>query len=286
MKLVTSLWLLVAGVLFVFLVVSYPPTTTFAQVTGCPSSGSTPIRITDNSGNSFLTVGPNSTITQFSTQGKCVTGNRAVIPQFGIPTYSEMLSIFYDQLKTTPNKFYKNTPSLTGNFTQTSLSGVGSEPQLFHIKKSSPSATDGNLLINGNLPQNKLRVIFVDGNLEIGSNINEPPPKTGTFFIVQGEIKIDPSVTRIEAILLNYGEFCSAYNFPLNFCPSSQDAQPLVIQGSVLYLNPTPNSTPKFIRNNTSGNNATAAEQINYEPKYLVLLKDIISRDLSVWSER
>lgn len=59
--------------------------------------------------------------------------------------------------------------------------------------------------------------------------------------------------------------------------PTSQ----LVINGSVISL--SSNYPPKFVRDR--GDNSQPSEIINYQPKYLVILKDIFSKDLTIWRE-
>ncbi|MDO8638706.1 MAG: hypothetical protein Q7R43_03960 [Candidatus Daviesbacteria bacterium] len=134
-------------------------------------------------------------------------------------------------------------------------------------------------------------MIFVDGDLFI--NVNQTGGSatpaiintTGLVFIVKGAINIAPGVETVNAFMISYGGFCSAYQSGLtppcqDFSDTNQQKQ-LTINGSVISLNST--TPPDFVRQKTTL--ATASETINYQPKYLVILKDIFSRDLKIWQE-
>lgn len=146
---------------------------------------------------------------------------------------------------------------------------------------------DGNLTLEleSNITVNNTGVIFVDGDLFINSNQTNNISTTGLVFIVQGKIYVKPEVTEINAFMISFGGFCSAYQpslYPDN-CQDLTDTtqQQLVINGSVISLSRT--ETPQFVRQKTTP--TTAAETINYQPKYLVILKDIFARDLKIWQE-
>lgn len=144
----------------------------------------------------------------------------------------------------------------------------------------------GDLTLNHEInPIGVTGVIFVDGNLFINKKQTTNSKTTGLVFIVRGKIYINPEVERVDAFMISYGGFCSAYQEPdpytcQDVADSNQQKQ-LIINGSVISLNPT--IAPQFVRQKTTL--TTAAETINYQPKYLVILKDIFSRDLKIWQE-
>lgn len=140
----------------------------------------------------------------------------------------------------------------------------------------------GNLSLDHDITVNKTGVIFVDGNLYINTNLENTNTKTGLVFIVQGTIYINPGVDTINAFMISYGGFCSAWSgLECKDNLDSASQKQLTINGSVISLNPT--IAPQFVRQKTTL--TTASETINYQPKYLVILKDIFSRDLKIWQE-
>ncbi len=252
-----------------------PPTTSLAQTTSTCPSGQTPIRVTGGT-LSLFTVGSDTNLAKYSADGKCIVGTRANIPQFGIPSFDELKSLFYTQAPPSPS--VNKHPALAGNQDQSVLSGNNSQDHLFLI--------NGDLNISGNIPGSDIALVFIEGNLNIKSNLTQPAPKKGLIFIARGNINIDPSVRTIDAVLINYNIFCSAYDFGAGQCPPTNiPAQQLVINGSVIYLNSTARATPNFVRDNGGTGNSQPAEVINYDPKYLVVLKNLMTRNLTIWKE-
>lgn len=206
----------------------------------------------------------------------CIGSNRAVIPQFAITTYDEMKTLYYDQATCTGCK-----NPLTGNRTNADINLPASgNDKLYWIS--------GNLTLDQEInPIGKSGVIFVDGNLFINNkqtNNNNTTGTTGLLFIVQGKIYIKPDVDQIDAFMISYGGFCSAYQAtdPIDCADTAviNQQRQLTINGSVISLSST---APEFVRQKAT--QTTAAETINYEPKYLVILKDIFARDLKIWKE-
>lgn len=270
-KLPLTIFLVVLSIsvsLFIF-----PNPNSFAQTT-C-GTGTTSIR-TENG--LVSVVGTSTQVSNISTNDKCIASNRALIPAFGIPTYDEVKSIFYDQVKTS-TKIDKHLSTIGDKTHQDiNLDNSSQKDHLYWVQ--------GNLTISGNMNGNALGIIFVDGNLNIQANVLQPPPKTGLVFIVKGDINISETVTTIEAVLVNYKDLCSAYNFSTNSCPNSIEASKLTIQGSVLFLNPDTSTYPKFVRARNSTSNSEPAEELIYEPKYLAILRNVMSRNLTVWTEK
>lgn len=148
---------------------------------------------------------------------------------------------------------------------------------LYHI--------NGNLGISGNITGSYTGLVFVDGDLNISadyyygtSSTGPVAPLIGTVFVIKGNINISPSVTRIDAVLISQGKI---YTAGTNCAPSSVTTSPLVINGSLISL--SQDNKIQFCR--TLTDNTQAAEKINHQVKYLVILKDLISDTLQKWSE-
>lgn len=197
----------------------------------------------------------------------CIGSNKAIIPQFAITTYDEMKTLYYDQANTSISK----TPNISSQ-SQINLTQAGTNKLYW-----SPSS----LTIDSEINNNDVRssgVIFVNGDLIINKDLKNNSPTTGLAFIVKGAIKVNPSVKDINAFLISYGGFYSAWDG--NSC-NDTDQNFLKIYGSVISLNIE--AGPKFCRQKSAP--GQPAEKINYEPKYLVILKDIFARDLKIWQE-
>lgn len=247
-----------------------------ATTSTCPT-GLNPVRIL-NPSLSLFTLGSSTNVTRFSADGKCIVGTRATIPAFGIPTYEEMKTLYYTQAVDSSTVFKHGASSTAQDQSYILLNNGGGRDHLYLI--------NSDLNINGAINGGELGVIFVDGNLNIRNNITQPAPNKGIVFVVKGNINILSTVTAINAVLIDYGTFCSAYDFSANGCPPTNTVSPqLTITGSVIYLNQTAGTAPKFVRDNSSSGNGLAAEIINYDPKYLVLLKNVMARNLTVWKE-
>lgn len=209
----------------------------------------------------------------------------------------------------TPTPSSTTTPSPT--LTKHETSGDGT---LTDIKSQPTDVTDLIFHIGGNLtisasPSSLLdwffhlftafaaadahsRVVFIDEDLNIdtnycntttiGSSCNSSypvDPLTGTVFIVKGDINIASSVTRVDAVLIAEG---TIYTEGAGCEKSSLPAgSQLTINGSLISLNPL--KPPRFCR--TLSNNSQAAEVINHQPKYVVILRHLMSDTLQRWSE-
>ncbi len=165
---------------------------------------------------------------------------------------------------------------------------TGSNDHIYQIQKSSPTSNDGNLTLSAAIPGNRIGVIFVAGNLIINpSSGTVGTTQDGLVFVVKGDVFISPSTTRIDAVIISSGRIYTAASSG-STCSSSAPVlttSPLIINGSLVSINQEPaEQTPiKFCR--TLANNTQAAEQINAQPKYLVILRNMLSDTLQRWSE-
>ena len=166
---------------------------------------------------------------------------------------------------------------------------------------------EGNLTVSGNNSGTQSGVVFVDGNLTFTGNYcygatgattgagdncssaSSPSGTIGAVFIVRGDLNIAPSVTRIDAVLISEGIIYTAgagCSLPAPATPGTNSQ--LVINGSLISLKQPPITDPnasyiRFCRK--LSNNTLAAEIINHQPKYVVILRHLLSDTLQRWSE-
>lgn len=250
----------------------------------CPSGGSIQVF------NGFLTDPRTDANSVYGVFGSlCITDPQATIPEFSIKNFLNMKSLYYDQAASTiPKAPTIDTAVLGRDADQGDIKShitTTDNSQLFYIK--------GDLTLSDNIffpPINPERavVIFVTGNLNFSDDFPGASGNTGgVVFIVSGNINIRSDVNIIKAMMITWGTFCSASNSSWT-CPTDTvtGLSQLQITGSVVSLNsnPPPNDfPPKFMRGITSS--TTPSETITYDPKYMIIFKDIFSREQAIWSE-
>lgn len=211
-----------------------------------------------------------------NSSGICIIDPKAAFAPYKIPTYDDLKSLYFDQLKTSSSIAKE---AKTGNKNQGDISFSGSD-RVYHIKKTSSSSVDGDLTIEGPITPvgsgGKTGVVFVEGNLNINTNITY---REGLVFIVKGNVNIDPTVATINAIIIADGTIYTAGANCLNSSVSTTSA--LTINGSLVSL--TESSPAKFCR--TLADNTDPAEVINHQVKYLVILRNLMSDTFQRWSE-
>ncbi len=254
--------------IFLLTLIFYPAPSTQAQT--CPSvdEGSSRIELA----NGFLTVrdSQNQASTKFNASDKCIIGSPAAIPQFSIPTYEEMKSLYVTQ-----NKLIDETPHSEPHiFTNSSPALSQNSSYLYTVNDG------GNLTVRQNfrIPKGTTVVVFVDGDLTIENDISDESD-SGILFVVQGQVKINAGVTSVNAFIITFGGFCSSWAG--ESCISSVGK--LTINGSLISFSPDPAKQPEFVR--TNGTNIEPSEEIVYQPKYLVLFKGTFAKTLQLWSE-
>lgn len=132
-------------------------------------------------------------------------------------------------------------------------------------------------------------VVFIQGNLNIGplpgKTLKHGNKKSGLVFVVKGNVNIHQSVEEIDAVIIAEGIICTAYDGTACLDGNTQTPQ-LTINGSLISLNQNNPAEPiRFRRNLGADNVATPAEKIVYQPKYLVILRDMLSDTFQKWSE-
>ncbi len=223
------------------------------------------------------------TITDLTSIGKCVTGDSAAIileqAKFKVESYDSLKITFFEQAKLPADGSVQKVEMPQGDYDVQSLSFSQSSADYLYL-------INGNLTVqvNDNIPDATTAVFFVEGDLAIKNDINHNASNAGLTFIAKGDIKIDPNVKNIDAILISSKEICSAYDFNLNDCPNSQvdTEDPLTVNGSLISLDA---NFPIQFKRSLDDNSASAAEKVVYQPKYVVILKNLLSRDLLILKE-
>lgn len=243
-----------------------------AQAPECLPSGSPAKSRAD-----FLITSPNLAGKFGSKEKVCIINEdrAAFVPYFLTEkiTYSSLKSIYYTQAKDLPSQHIKkhspaaNPTDLPGNKIQL----TGNDSHLYNLT-GDLSISDPNT-INGN----SLGIIFIDKNLTITQN-QIGAGNTGLVFVVAGDVIIDPSVSEINAVIISSGKIFTAGN---NCTASSVQTSPLSINGSLISL--SSDNPIKFCRK--LADNQNAAEVINQQPKYLIILRDTFADTLQKWSE-
>ena len=116
-------------------------------------------------------------------------------------------------------------------------------------------------------------VIFIDGNLKITENINIG--SRSVVFVVSGNIVVSDAVNRIDGIYIAGGDFADC----LSSCGSA---------GSTLVVNGSVYAKTMFVNGNrtlASGGDTNPSLIVNFEPKYLITMNDLLGSPSIVWRE-
>lgn len=277
MPYIKKLGFFIALLIFYLVLVNIPTSPSSAQGSPCASDPNNPraqglVSTGDFDPNSVFTV---------TNQGSCITDSASgsysvAIDNFLIPTYTSLENQYYIKSK---------VPKITIN-TNPLANAAYAAYQLFQVTGDIEITTsptyDGNAT-------NETKVIFVRGSLNIKDNIiwhSAPTDKPGGLvFVVRDNINIDYSVTKIDAVLISFGNICSGFDFDTSLCQTIKAPQ-LVVNGSFISLKaPDPNAPPAIKLVRDLGDNSQPAEKINWQEKYLVLLKDLMADDLRITTE-
>ncbi|MBI2036122.1 hypothetical protein HYT17_00590 [Candidatus Microgenomates bacterium] len=117
----------------------------------------------------------------------------------------------------------------------------------------------------GSLSNQKKVIIIDNGDLVI--DINFTPANASTAFIVKNKINISPSVSQVNAILLSWGGIDTAVS-----------STRLTVNGMLL-------SYGHITLGRTSSDPNSPAETVNYEPRLLLDLIDILGKGAHFWQE-
>ncbi|OGE36143.1 hypothetical protein A3E66_05030 [Candidatus Daviesbacteria bacterium RIFCSPHIGHO2_12_FULL_37_16] len=213
--------------------------------------------------------------------GQCITNPQALYVPFKIPTYDELKTIFYIQIRTDSNKV--KHPTISGDKSQTDIPFDGSLDHVYNLSDD--------LNISGNAAGPKSGVVFVDGDLRFTQDYTYGTGTTGTVFVVKGNISIDATVKTIGAVLISEGIICTSTP-ATGMLNLNQDCSGLVasgtnnltVNGNLVSLSQTI-VTPIRFRRNLADNYTGAAERVNLQPKYFVILRHLFSQTLQITTE-
>lgn len=255
-----------------------PPPGGGGGTTGCPAQSTNP-RVFEG-----LISAPNVSNNYGNPSAICVVGNQASFVPFKIPTHDDLKSLYFDQtILTSGNLFTVSGPAIqSGGKSPIDLSPSATPApipgKLYHVT--------GDLTINSNItPLAETGMVFVEGVLNINTNLTHADENAGLVLLSKGDIVIAPSVTRIDAVLIAGGKIYTAgadciKNTVTESSPGAP-IQQLKIYGSLITLDS--NNNIQFCR--SLANNNTPAETITQQPKYLVILRNILSTTLQKWTE-
>lgn len=200
----------------------------------------------------------------FNTTGACVKDSKATFAPYEIPTYEVLKSLYFTQSKAT---------KVLSNSTNISPITSSDDGKIFNY-----TAADVN--INGTYNYNGTAVIFINGNIDINKDI-KGSPNIGLVIVVGGNVNIDKNVKQIDAVIISSGIIYTA-GAGCSLRTNTVINSPLTVNGSLISLD----EPIAFCRTlSTTDNSTKPAEIINSQPKYLVILRNLMSDTFQKWSE-
>ena len=172
--------------------------------------------------------------------------------------------------------------SLLGLYSKNGIPGVGTTENDVNNLAGNIGQTSGDMTADStSWPvsyNGGAKVIFVNGDLRINSNLNIAS-STGLVFIVSGNITINSAVTQVDGVFISYGTFNTT---SYNSCgiPLTETHSQLKINGAVYSF-----GQACFTRNLGKIHNSDPAELITYEPKYLVLFRELLGETVTSFKE-
>lgn len=220
--------------------------------------------------------------------GTCVTDSKAAYAPFKVPTYNDLKSIHYDQAKQ-PVAEVAKLP-ITGNYDVSDANrGNINKHHLIHTTGNMSWAGTNPFYYNpgsGETTPIYNAVIFIEGNLTINSNINYNSQIAGLVFIVKNDVFINPAVTTINAMIVSEGAIYTAYDVSDgNATNSVTGVQPLIVNGSLISIYGGSDTTKRIVFNRSLSDNSRPAEVVNFQPKYLVILRKLLTQSFSIQRE-
>lgn len=218
--------------------------------------------------------------------GQCVIDAKAAYARFKVPNYDELKSVFFTQNKSVASQTLNttSTPGCTGgntiflkNLVFSNKTVVNVQCNYTHIADTDP--TNGPFATVGT---SQTVVIFADNHLYIDTDLNYGGDNYGVVIIAKGDIYIAPTVTKINAILVNQGAIYTTNNGS-NFTSLVPNSLQLVINGSLISLGQG-NGTRVYFNRSLTDNNIPA-EIVNYQPKFLVLLRGLLTQSYTIQRE-
>jgi hypothetical protein len=248
--------------------------------------------------------------------GQCVVGigsalTQAGIASFKIPTYSELINTYFERkatITTGSNQIDKQI--LTGNQTGLDFRGGGCGAncsRLWHLTGSLNIPNQASIQTSVN--QNA--VVFVDGNLNVGDlfvtsnddncttaacqDVTYGDNNSGIVYIVRGNVNMGRNIHRFDGTIISQGTICTSYDATCtpdehHFTDRGGETKQLIVNGNLISLDSThPIQFERNLEFSTNafpnGNDNDPAELINLQPKYLVVMRNLLSDTLSIQTE-
>lgn len=236
--------------------------------------------------NQGLVSGIGLTGTFGNPNGQCVIDTKAAYARFKVPNYDELKSVFFSQNKSVASQTLNttSTPGCSGgntiflkNLAFPNKSVVNVQCNFTHIADTDP--TNGPFAAVGTA---QTAIIFADNHLYIDTDLNYGGDNYGVVIIAKGDIYIAPTVTKINAILVNQGAIYTTNNGS-NFTSLVPNSQQLVINGSLISLGQVAGTRVYF--NRSLADNNVPAEIVNYQPKFLILLRGLLTQSYTIQRE-
>jgi hypothetical protein len=176
------------------------------------------------------------------------------------------------ELKNAPviiGKNYNYFWNLTGSKTALNTALVASTGVYY---KNSNFTVSSSALPNAYRTSNFSQVVFINGDLTINADI-DTTTQTAVLFIVSGDVNVAKNVKLIEAGIFAEDDFFTAYNIS-----EGEASDTLVMRG--IY------KADKFVFQRTlqgTNNNDVPSEDIIYEPKFLLQMKQFFGNYSIKW---
>lgn len=222
-----------------------------------------------------------------TTSNTCVKDPTASLNVTTILSFNRLKAIYYDQITSASGTVtsVKKEAALTGPLTN----GID-----LSVKDKLYYVGGGDLTINS-IGGGKSGVVFVEKNLIINSDLLYNFPDAGIVFIVGGNVYISPDVNQVDAVIISGGNIYTAGTTASFGCTNSSvlkksdlvtDIGQLVINGSLMNLN----TGTIFLCRDLGARSTLPApgipsEKLNYQAKYLVILRDLLPYNRPVWQE-
>lgn len=223
--------------------------------------------------------------------GNCVIDPKAAYANFKVPTFDDLKSLFFTQNKTTP-KFTISASSAT----IACPGGIASGQAHLQNMQNLANFNNNNALVDVQCNETHIDdigtfkpfsnssntiILFVENNLFIDSSLDYDGDNYGLVIIVKGDVFIDPDAQRLHAVLIAQGNIYTSSTGAANtgVVPNSKQ---LNVYGSLISLG---QSGQKIYFNRSLTNNSIPSEAVYYQPKYLVILKGLMTQSYQVERE-
>lgn len=217
--------------------------------------------------------------------GQCVIDQKAAYVNFKVPNYNELKSVFYTQNSSATKTIIDSlsSPNCTGgntvylkNLSATAKTIFNVQCTFTHIADT--DASNGPFMAAGT---QQTVVIFADNHVYIDTDLNYGGDQYGAVIVAKGDVYIAPAVTKINAVIVNEGNVYTTNNGS-SYTSLVPNSQQLVINGSLINLS---QAGQRIYFNRSLSDNNIPAEVVNYQPKFLVLLRGLMTQSYTIQRE-